>query len=677
MSEPVQTFAELGVEADLCDALRDRGITTAFPIQALTLPLALSGADIIGQARTGTGKTYGFGLPILQRIDVDQGLQALVIVPTRELCLQVADDLTLAGKRKGVKVVATYGGASMDEQADKLAAGAHLVVGTPGRLLDLSRRKLLDLSSCRALVLDEADEMLDLGFLPDVEELISQVADDRQTLLFSATMPAAIIALGRRYMTNPTFMQAESPDDDTTPDKVEQFFFLTHRMNKPALCARILSAPDVDKAVVFCSTKRMADKLASELANEGLNVRAIHSGLTQDKRERTLKAFRTGKLRILCATEVAARGLDIDDVTHVINFDTPDDEHMYLHRIGRTGRAGHDGVAVTLVLHNELPRMQMILRELGIEAEIPEMFSTSPELVELFDLGPVAQTRKRTNAYGTVNLDRDQVRAGRKVRKTIRKGDEGDAEVASQPRRRSRVKQVHHEEGADGSLDATIAKINEELAPVHAPAKVTSRSRLRNRRRHLETDVTTPLTPTSGSTARDVPMAGDTNESSSRMTRRPRVGVKNKDSASTFTLATGHVTFDGAEPGGGNPQAGVMTSRRRERRRIRTLTHEVSSTTTQETRTQVAGTKEISRGEETGIRPRSRRSQQHLEPVPRQEPSVEDTDNRRPNRRAKGRLRGGANRAGAARLKGRISAQEARGQGKPLLRRPMRIEFLP
>ncbi|WP_336250232.1 DEAD/DEAH box helicase [Stomatohabitans albus] len=591
MPTPSRTFAELGVEPLITEALAEQGITSAFPIQELTLPLALQGADIIGQARTGTGKTFGFGLPLLQRIDVSGDLQALVIVPTRELCMQVAEDLTMAGRRKQVKVSAVYGGVSMDDQVTAIKRGAHLIVGTPGRLLDLCRRNHLDLSTCRGLVLDEADEMLDLGFLPDVEELISQVGEDRQTMLFSATMPAAIIALGRRYMKSPTFMRAETEEDDSTPDKVEQFFFLTHRMNKPALCARILSAPDVDKAVVFCSTKRMADKLSTELSSQGLNIKAIHSGLSQDKRERTLKAFRSGKLRILCATEVAARGLDIDDVTHVINFDTPDDEKMYLHRIGRTGRAGHDGVAVTLVLHNELPRMQMILRELDIEAEIPEMFSTSPELVELFDLGPVTGSRKRTNAYGTVELEKDKPASHRKPKRKVRGGEAVRAEVApkkrttstddedevrTSKRRRTRVKQVRTspEPVESPPIPDEVDDIEVEVDP-----KSSRRTRTRKRLKHVATE--------------DKPVTADTKKGRSRT---------DKDDLS--------------------------------------------------------GTSSVAKEDRQRRKPAKGKGGKHRDDKHR-------------------RTRGGANRAGAARPKPKVRVEEARGSGKPLLRRPMRIDFLP
>ena len=382
------TFRDLGVDEPIAAALAEVGITTPFPIQELTLPLALSGADIIGQARTGTGKTLGFGIPLLQRATPGgKHPQALVIVPTRELCLQVAEDLMQAGARRGVKVVPLYGGKAIGVQADTLADGADVVVGTPGRLLDLLRRRQLTLSEVGALVLDEADEMLDLGFLPDVEQLIAATKSQRQTLLFSATMPGEVVALARRYMDKPTFLRADVEEMRIAP-QTRQYLFSCHRMDKPAVLARILQAPDRGLALVFCRTKRMADILAEELRERDVQATAIHSDLRQEARERALDRFRKGKIDVLVATEVAARGLDIDSVTHVVNYDCPADEKMYLHRIGRTGRAGAAGVAVTLAVWNELPRLEMIRRELDIETGIQEIFSTSPLLDELFSLPP-------------------------------------------------------------------------------------------------------------------------------------------------------------------------------------------------------------------------------------------------------------------------------------------------
>ncbi len=253
-----KTFADFGVDAEICAALSDADIDHPFPIQELTLPLGLMGADVIGQARTGTGKTLAFGIPLLQRLTDSKKPQALVIVPTRELCVQVRDDLDRAGARRGTRVVPVYGGKAIDAQAEAIRTGAPVVVGTPGRLLDLSRRGLLDLSTVTALVLDEADEMLDLGFLPDVEALIESCASERQTLLFSATMPSAVVALARRYMRKPTFLRAEVEEARIAPE-TEQHFFSCHRMDKPAVLARILQTPGRGLCVVFTRTKRMAD----------------------------------------------------------------------------------------------------------------------------------------------------------------------------------------------------------------------------------------------------------------------------------------------------------------------------------------------------------------------------------------------------------------------------------
>ncbi len=368
-SPVLKTFADFNVDERVCAALADRGIVNPFPIQELTLPLALTGADLIGQARTGTGKTLAFGIPLVQRALTSDAARptALVIVPTRELCLQVRDDLAAAASKTEGAVVAVYGGKSIETQVDALAAGAAIVVGTPGRLLDLLRRGSLTLSGVTGLVLDEADEMLDLGFLPDVEQLIQATAPQRQTLLFSATMPSAVVALARRYMNKPTFMRADVEEVRIAPD-TKQHFFSCHRMDKPAVLARILQSPGRGLCVVFSRTKRMADVLVEELRGQGVNAAAIHSDLRQEARERALRSFRSGKTDVLVATEVAARGLDISDVTHVVNYDCPDDEKMYLHRIGRTGRAGAAGVAITLAVWNELARLEMIKKTLGITA---------------------------------------------------------------------------------------------------------------------------------------------------------------------------------------------------------------------------------------------------------------------------------------------------------------------
>jgi len=382
-----KTFRDLGVDPALCDALAEGGITHPFPIQELTLPLALEGHDLIGQARTGTGKTLAFGLPLLQRLDPSsKHTQALVIVPTRELCLQVYSDLEI-GAALGLTSISVYGGVGYDEQIDALTAGAHVVVGTPGRLLDLLNRGVLDLSHVTQLVLDEADEMLDMGFLPDVERLVESCqGEDRHTMLFSATMPTAIVKLARRYMDHPTFTRADHEQKNTAP-LVTQYFFEVHRMDKPRLLARILQSKDRGGVYVFVRTKHMADRLVNDLEELRIPSIAIHGDLRQSTREKNLDRFRSGQATVLVCTEVAARGLDVTGVTHVINYDCPDDEKMYLHRIGRTARAGEAGVAITFAEFNEKDRLNVIRKAVGAtETEVQQVFSTSKQLVEMFEL---------------------------------------------------------------------------------------------------------------------------------------------------------------------------------------------------------------------------------------------------------------------------------------------------
>jgi superfamily II DNA/RNA helicase len=373
----------------------------------MTLPVALSGADVIGQAKTGTGKTLGFGLPLLERVtvpaDVEIGRatpeqltnapQALVVVPTRELCTQVTNDLLTAGKVRNVRVLAIYGGRAYEPQVDALKKGVDVIVGTPGRLLDLAGQKKLDLSHVRALVLDEADEMLDLGFLPDVEKIIQLLPARRQTMLFSATMPGAVISLARRYMSQPTHISATSPDDaGATVAATTQRVYRAHSMDKPEMVARILQAEGRGLAMIFCRTKRTAADIADQLVQRGFAAGAVHGDLGQGAREQALRAFRNGKVDVLVCTDVAARGIDVEGVTHVINYQSPEEEKTYLHRIGRTGRAGATGTAVTLVDWDDIPRWQLIDKALGLGFPAPpETYSTSPHLFE--ELGIPEGTR--------------------------------------------------------------------------------------------------------------------------------------------------------------------------------------------------------------------------------------------------------------------------------------------
>jgi superfamily II DNA/RNA helicase len=387
---PEPTFADFDVHPDIVASLAEAGIIHPFPIQSMTLEVALGGHDIIGQAKTGTGKTLGFGIPMIQNVisPKDEAFatlksagkpQALAVAPTRELAVQVSGDLERAGKARGVRVVTIYGGRAFEPQVAALQRGVEIVVGTPGRLLDLAKQGYLDLSYVKSVVLDEADEMLDLGFLPDIEKLLSQTPASRQTMLFSATMPGAIVALARRYMTQPTHIRAMGEDQDSkTVKAVEQFVYRAHAMDKVEMLARMLQAKDRGRTLIFSRTKRTTAKVADDLAERGFAAAAIHGDLGQGAREQAMRAFRNGKVDVLVATDVAARGIDVDDVTHVINYQCPEDDKTYLHRIGRTARAGNTGVAVTFVDWDDLHRWGMINKalDLGIP-EAAETYSSS------------------------------------------------------------------------------------------------------------------------------------------------------------------------------------------------------------------------------------------------------------------------------------------------------------
>jgi superfamily II DNA/RNA helicase len=379
-------FRELGVSDTICVALEAAGIYTTFPIQALTLPIALGGHDIIGQARTGSGKTLGFGIPLLQRLQDEpqadpKAPRALVVVPTRELAIQVADDLRMASSGLGTRVLTLYGGRAYEPQIEALRAGVDVVVSTPGRLLDLVGQRHLSLGEVRTLVLDEADKMLDLGFLPDVERILQLTPAERQTMMFSATMAGEVVTLARRHLRRPTHVRAETIDAPAPVPTTEQHVFRTHHLDKIEVLARVLQADGRGLTLVFCQTKRAADQVAAALATRGFAVATVHGDLGQGQRERALRAFRSGKVDVLVATDVAARGLDVEDVTHVVNYECPDDEKAYLHRIGRTGRAGKDGVAVTFVDWRDMQRWKLIDQALGLaQAEPAETYSTSDHL---------------------------------------------------------------------------------------------------------------------------------------------------------------------------------------------------------------------------------------------------------------------------------------------------------
>ena len=392
-------FSDLGIDADIVEALASKGITSPFPIQEQAIPVALTGQDIIGQAKTGTGKTFGFGLPLIQSLGLEPtlGAQALVVVPTRELALQVAEDLTLAVSNRPTMVAAIYGGKSYESQVEQIDAGAQIIVGTPGRLIDLSKQHKLDLSKISFMVLDEADEMLDLGFLPDVEKLFAYTPATRQTLLFSATMPGAIVTMARKYQNRPMHIRANEPDEGHTKADIKQFVYRVHSLDKDEMVGRILQAEGRGKTVIFAKTKRQASKVSEELIDRGFNACALHGDMSQEAREKSMAAFRSGKKEILVATEVAARGIDVDDVTHVINYTIPEDEKAYLHRVGRTGRAGRLGVAVTFVDWEDMTRWKNIDQALEFgNPEPAETYSSSKNLFE--DLGIAAGTKGRVQA---------------------------------------------------------------------------------------------------------------------------------------------------------------------------------------------------------------------------------------------------------------------------------------
>ena len=369
----------------------------------MAIPIALTGTDMIGQARTGTGKTLAFGIPMLQRsvmpgerdyahLAKPGAPQGLVVTPTRELASQVSADLVTASTQRHARVITVYGGVGYDPQLTGLARGVEVVVGTPGRLLDLADRGSLDLSHIKVLVLDEADEMLDLGFLPDVERILAKTPELRQTMLFSATMPAAIVSLARRHLRHPVNIRAESAEDTMMVPATAQFVYQAHDLDKPEIVARILQAENRNRVMIFSRTKRSAQRLSDDLADRGFAVASIHGDLNQALREKTLKRFREGKINVLVATDVAARGIDVEGISHVINYECPDDDKAYVHRIGRTGRAGASGIAVTFVDWADQTRWKVINNTLGLPFEEPqETYSTSAHLYHDMGIDPHAK----------------------------------------------------------------------------------------------------------------------------------------------------------------------------------------------------------------------------------------------------------------------------------------------
>lgn len=380
------SFETLGVSGELSGALEADGITDPFPIQSLTIADALAGRDVCGRAKTGSGKTLAFGLPLLQRTSrsAPGRPQALVLVPTRELALQVHDVLAPLGQIVGLSVAAVYGGADMERQIKALRRGVDVVIATPGRLIDLGDRGEVSVAEIRILVLDEADRMADLGFMPQVEWVLRRLEQDHQTLLFSATLDGDVDHLVRAYMKDP--VRREVASETVTVEEMEHRFLQVHRLDKVKVAAAVCRG--VDKVLVFVRTKRGADRLVTQLRKEGVQAAAIHGDLRQTARERSLGDFAAGKLPVLVATDVAARGLDIDAVDIVVHYDPPEDHKAYLHRSGRTARAGVAGVAVTLVLWDQILEVERIQRRVGLRLPIVEVFSNDPRLTNLAEWDP-------------------------------------------------------------------------------------------------------------------------------------------------------------------------------------------------------------------------------------------------------------------------------------------------
>ncbi|MEN9622719.1 MAG: hypothetical protein RLZZ307_451 [Actinomycetota bacterium] len=448
------TFADLPLRKETIDALHEHGFTSPFPIQEMVMPIALADGDVIGQAKTGTGKTLAFGIPVIERViapnDADwaqlpnQGKpQVLIVVPTRELCVQVTKDVEELSFNRGIRTLAVYGGRAFEPQIEALNNGVEIVVGTPGRLLDLYRQGQLTLKFVSRVVLDEADEMLDLGFLPDVEKIFTSTPARQQTMLFSATMPGDIIALARRFMNQPVHIRTQDNEDEgAVVSRIEQHVVRAHAMDKIEMLARILQADGRGPTIVFCRTKRTAQKTSDDLFERGFRAATIHGDLGQSAREKALNDFKAGKSDVLIATDVAARGIDIDGITHVINYQCPEDEKTYVHRIGRTARAGAAGIAVTFVDWDELARWKMIDTALVLGLPEPvETYSSSEHLFEMLNIP--AGSSGRMNKKSATPVDRPKSDRSKTDRTKSEKAVEPKKPAADRIKReRTRTKRI-------------------------------------------------------------------------------------------------------------------------------------------------------------------------------------------------------------------------------------------
>ncbi len=541
-------FSDFDIHPEIVAALADAGIEHPFPIQSMTLPVALGGHDIIGQAKTGTGKTLGFGVPMLNRVvapgdDAFASLarpgkpQALAVAPTRELAVQVAGDLARAGKRRGIRVLTVYGGRAYEPQIASLKAGVEVVVGTPGRLIDLAKQGHLDLSQAKIVVLDEADEMLDLGFLPDVETLMSLTSSSRQTMLFSATMPGAIVALARRYMTQPTHIRAMGDDTENahTVKAVKQFVYRAHAMDKVEMLAHMLQANGRGLTIVFSRTKRTAAKVADELADRGFAAASIHGDLGQGAREQALRAFRHGKVDVLVATDVAARGIDVDNVTHVINYQCPEDEKTYVHRIGRTARAGNAGVAVTFVDWDDLHRWTLINKALDLGIPDPqETYSSSDHLFADLDIPADAKGYLRKSEQTRAGLGAEVLEDLGETGKHHGKGhDKGHDKGRDAGRGRDQGRDASRGHGRDAGRGHTSRDGAEATADESRPR----RNRNRRRTRGGGAAAAGAVAGTDASSSAPAP-AAEGGEGASRPRRRRRGGSGRTDSAAAPAQAS-------------------------------------------------------------------------------------------------------------------------------------------
>jgi superfamily II DNA/RNA helicase len=536
-----KSFADFNVRADIVESLADAGITHPFPIQAMTLPVALAGHDIIGQAKTGTGKTLGFGIPALQRVvgPDDAGHeklaapgapQALVIVPTRELAVQVANDLQNAARKRNARIATIYGGRAYEPQVEALQKGVEVVVGTPGRLIDLYKQKHLSLKNVKMVILDEADEMLDLGFLPDVETLIAGTPAVRQTLLFSATMPGPVIAMARRYMTQPTHIRAADPDDEgLTKRDIRQLIYRAHSMDKIEVVARILQARGRGRTIIFTKTKRTAAKVAEELVDRGFAAAAIHGDLGQGAREQALRAFRNNKVDVLVATDVAARGIDVDDVTHVINYQCVEDEKIYLHRVGRTGRAGNKGTAVTFVDWDDMPRWGLINKALGLSVPEPvETYSSSPHLYEELDIPEGTKGRLPRNKRVLAGVDAEVLEdLGETGKKNTRSSGRDNSSGAGGGRDSGRnTRRSSGEAGGRDSGNGRDSGRNTRRSSGEAGGRDSGRSGDR-RRRSSEAEAPSGPAPETASAAKATVKAPTEVDRATRARRRTRTRRRN------------------------------------------------------------------------------------------------------------------------------------------------------